>query len=68
MSQIGRKSILFVILIVVIAYIFIQDNGAGRLSNWNDISWFILKSGVVLGVVLVILGIQWIYKKISKKE
>lgn len=68
MSQFGRKSIPFLIVIAVIGYIFIQDNGAGRLSDWNDISWFILKSGVVLGVVLVILGIQWIYKKISKKE
>lgn len=68
MSRFDRKSIPFLIVMIAICFIFIQDNGAGRLSNWDDIKWFILKSGVILGIGILILGIQWIYKKITKKE
>lgn len=70
MSRFDRKSIFFLIAILVIGYIFTQDNGAGKLSNWNDIRWFLLKSGIflvlVLVLVLLISSIQWIYMKLCK--
>lgn len=68
MHTFGRRYILFLLVIIVIGYIFTQDNNAGRLSNWNDIKWFLLKSGVFLAIVLVILGSQWLYKKFVKEE
>lgn len=67
MTHFGREYIPLLIVMAVIGYTFIQDNGVGKLSNWDDIKWFILKSGVILGIGILILGIQWIYK-ITKKE
>jgi len=59
-----------VAFIFVISYIFIQDNGAGKLTNWQGILWFIQKSGILLFISLAsflfISFCKFLYEKISK--
>ena len=63
-----RKNILpFAVAIVGVSFIFIQDNGAGKLDNWGAIQWTIAKCGVFLGINLIILFLMWLYKKIFSK-
>ena len=63
-----RKKILpLVAAIVVVSYIFIQDNGAGRLDNWEAIRWTLIKCGVVLAVTFIPFFLMWSYKKIFSK-
>ncbi|MFX0140418.1 MAG: hypothetical protein ACFFDN_42660 [Candidatus Hodarchaeota archaeon] len=63
-----RKNILpFAVAVVGISFIFIQDNGAGKLDNWEAIQWTITKCGVFLGINLIILFLMWLYKKIFGK-
>ena len=58
----------FLLAIIVIGIVFIQDNGAGRLISLKDMYWAFKKSGIVLGSFYVILVINYIYKKKSKKK
>jgi hypothetical protein len=60
----SRHSIPFILAFIVIGYVFIQDNGAGKLTTWTGILWTIEKSGILLGLLLFILICQSIYKKI----
>jgi hypothetical protein len=60
----SRHSVPFVLAIIVIGYIFIQDNGAGKLTNWEGIWWAVQKSGILAGIICVLLIFQYLYKKI----
>lgn len=57
--------------IVVIAFIFIQDNAAGQMKSWQEISWTIKKSGVFSGILVVliffILILDFLCNKVHKK-
>ena len=59
----SRHSIPFVLALCIIGYMFIQDNGAGKLTNWNELFWTIQKSGILLSLFLLILFLQILYKK-----
>ena len=59
----SRHSIHFVIALGIIGFIFIQDNGAGKLTNWNELLWTLQKSGVIFLLVCLILFLQHLYKK-----
>lgn len=45
----------FFLIASVISYIFIQDNGAGKLSDYSGILWTIQKSGIILSLLIFIL-------------
>jgi len=63
-----RKNILpFAVAVVLVSFIFIQDNGAGKLDNWGAIWWTVTKCGVCLGIILIPLFLMWSYKKICNK-
>lgn len=66
------KYLLSVAFIFVISYIFIQDNGAGKLTNWQGILWFIQKSGILLFISLAsflfISSCKFLYEKIFRKK
>ena len=60
------KIIPFAIVMVFIGWIFVQDNGAGKLTNWKDVFWTIQKCGVVIGIYIIITPIQWLINKLAK--
>ena len=60
----SRYSVPFVLMLAVIGYIFIQDNGAGKLTNWPGIWWTLQKSGILLGLLFLILFFQFLYDRI----
>jgi len=64
----SRHFIPFLLAIVLIGYVFIQDNAAGNLRNWSGIWWTIQKSGILLALLLVVLLCQFLYKKIFGRE
>ncbi len=59
----SRHSIPFVLALCVIGYMFIQDNGAEKLTNWHELWWTIQKSGTLLLLFFLILLLQFLYKK-----
>jgi len=61
----SRHSAPFVLAIMVIGYIFIQDNGAGKLTNWEGIWWAVQKSGILAGIIFLLLFCQFLYRRIS---
>lgn len=64
---IRKKLIHFVIVIIVIGWIIIQDNGAGKLTDWKAIWWTLQKCFVFLGLYGFIFLIQGILQKFFKK-
>jgi len=56
----------------IISYIFIQDNGAGKLTNWQGIWWTIQKSGILLLIFLAsflfIFSCRFLYEKLFKRK
>lgn len=60
----AKKVLPFTLLIGFIGWIIIQDNKAGKLINWDGIWWMIQKCGVVLGIFLLLLFLQWLYQKL----
>ncbi len=60
----GKKILPFTLVVILIGWILIQDNGAGKLTNWSGMFWTVQKCGVIIGLFLIILFIQWIYQKI----
>lgn len=59
----SRHSIAFVLALCIIGYMFIQDNGAGKLTNWHELWWTIKKSGIVFLLFCLGLLFQHFYKK-----
>jgi len=62
-----KGTIPFVLLVGAICLIFIQDNGAGKLSNWNEIIWFLLKSGVIFSLYILLSFLNFAYNKMFGK-
>ena len=60
----GKKYLPFTLVVIAIGWIIIQDNGAGKLENWASMWWTIQKCGVILGLFILILIVQWLYQKI----
>ena len=56
-----------IIIILVCGWIIIQDNGAGKLSDWKSIWWTIQKCFAVVIIITVIPLVLWLLKKILKK-
>jgi hypothetical protein len=46
-----------VIWLLVVGWIFVQDNGAGALQNLQGMGWFAAKSGVVGVLALIAAGV-----------
>lgn len=57
-----RITIPSLLAIIVIGIIFIQDNGAGRLSCSEDMYWTFKKSIIIFGLFYSILIVDRIYK------
>jgi len=64
----SRHFIAFLLALVLIGYVFIQDNAAGNLKNWDGIWWTIQKSGILLALLLSVLLCQFLYKKILGRQ
>jgi hypothetical protein len=60
----SKKFIPFILIVAVIGYCFIQDNGSGRLADIVGILWFSLKVLYILALYFIILGFQYIMNKI----
>src|SRR2546422_6314321 len=59
----SRDFVPFTLVVVGIGWIFIQDNAAGNLKNWNELLWTLQKSGTLLFLFAIVLACQWAYKK-----
>lgn len=64
---IRKKLIHFVIVMIVIGWIIIQDNSAGKLTDWKAIWWTLKKCFVILGLYGFIFLIKGVWQKIFKK-
>lgn len=64
----SRHSIYFILVMGIIGYVFVQDNGAGKLTSWQGIWWTIQKSGILLGLLFFILLCQYLYNKFSGRN
>lgn len=62
-----KLNVPILVALVVSAWIFVQDNGAGKLGDWKSIFWTLKKCGVVIGICLVLIIVQLLSRKISKK-
>lgn len=58
----------FLIILIVICFLFIQDNGADKLTNWDGIVWTLKKAGVLIGLFILVSLLQPLYKKIFKRK
>jgi len=66
LSKLSVEQSIFVAGLAVCGWIFIQDNGANRLNDWNTVIWTVQKSAVVLSIALLAMGILWLYKRFTK--
>ncbi|HUU15873.1 MAG TPA: hypothetical protein VMW72_01885 [Sedimentisphaerales bacterium] len=64
---ISGEKIPFNIVLVVIGFIFIRDNEAGRLRNWRDLFWIIQKCSFPLALYLVFI-ISRFSSRLNKKR
>jgi hypothetical protein len=53
LSQLRRGAIVHMIPLALILWIFVQDNGAGRLQNWAGIWWCLQKCGIALSLCTI---------------
>lgn len=53
-STLGTVGVL--VWVVVIGWMFLQDNGAGRLSGWEGVQWFLVKASLVTLLVGLTVG------------
>jgi hypothetical protein len=47
-SQIRKESVVFLIPLIPMLWMFVQDNGAGRLQTGGGVLWLLSKCGIVL--------------------
>ena len=64
----SRQPLLLIIGFIAIGWIFIQDNGAGKLTDWKGVIWTLQKSGILILLVIVVFVIDWLHKKFMKKN
>jgi hypothetical protein len=66
LSQLKKESLVFLIPLVPIVWIFGQDNGAGRLETVHGILWWLTKSGIVLLVCGMPLLLAALVKRLRR--
>jgi len=57
------KGIPFVVILVIMGWIFIQDNKAEILDNWYSIFWTIQKCSFFLVLYIIFLVYRWAAKR-----
>lgn len=57
-----------IVVLVILGWIVIQDNGAGKLTNWQGVLWTLQKLGVFLGLFLLVSLGHSVYQRIFKKS
>lgn len=69
------KSIPFIVILIIMGIIFVQDNNAKILNNWKDILWSIQKCLFFVFLYVLFLlskwisrGISWCYNKLFKEK
>jgi len=67
LSRLGKEVIPFILVVGIIGYIVIQDNGAGRISNFEQLIWTVKKCGIVLLLLLCPLVIRALFSKFFQK-
>jgi len=61
------KTIPFILIVAISGWIFIQDNGAGKLTNWHAIFWTIQKCLFFIVPYVVYLGYKFISRRWEKR-
>lgn len=64
----SKQPILLIIIFGIIGWLFIQDNAAGNLKDWNGILWAITKASILLAVFIVMKICHFAYKKVIEKK
>lgn len=67
LSKLSAENIVFVVVIAISGWIFIQDNGAGKLNDWMSVFWTVQKCGALFGLLVVARILQWLYQKFFTK-
>jgi hypothetical protein len=62
----SRRFLPFALAAIVVFCLILQDNGAGKLTNWHGIGWTLAKCGMALAIFVVVLVLQWLYQKIVR--
>ena len=65
---VSGNGIPFCIILVVIGFIFIQDNRAGRLRNWEDLFWTIQKCSFPVALYLFYFAGCHLVRLIKKRH
>jgi len=64
----SKQPLLLIIIFGIIGWLFIQDNAAGNLKDWNGILWAIIKASILLTIFMVMKICHFSYKKIIEKK
>ncbi len=64
----SKQPLLLMIIFGIIGWLFIQDNAAGNLKDWNGIGWTIIKALILLIIFFAIKIGHFTYKKIIEKK
>lgn len=59
----SRDFLPFALVAIGMGWVFIQDNGAGNLKTFGDLLWTMEKCAAILVLFLIMLFLQWLYKK-----
>jgi len=62
-SQLRTERLILMIPLVPTVWIFVQDNGAGRLENIQGVLWWLAKSGIAFLVCAVFLLLGALVKR-----
>lgn len=57
-----------ILILAIMGWIFIQDNGSGKLANWPGVLWTLQKLGIFLLLFLLVSLAYWVYQKLLKKS
>lgn len=58
---------LFLVFVIVVGFVFIQDNGAGKLNDIKGLEWWGIKSLIILfSMILVALIFNFLLKRQKK--
>lgn len=56
-----------ILIFIILGWVIIQDNGAGKLSDWQGMLWTLKKLGVFLAVLCSLSVGHYVYQRIIKK-
>jgi hypothetical protein len=57
-----------ILVLSILGWIIIQDNGAGKLADWQGVLWTLQKSGVFLFLFILVSLAYLVYQRIFKKS